>query len=425
MTAINLFVENEVILLPSHFPVSDEDMDYLAGFNSSLRNTTLEMSNQTDILLETTLCSFGQFKDSYLHIHGHLAMVVCIFGTLFNLANILVLTHRDMRTNPINMILTGIAVADCLVMVEYIPFTIHMYLLNKSERDQEEKFSLAWGYFLMFHTNFSIMIHTVSIWLTLSLAIWRFIMIKFSTLAVTLCNVQRCRAVLLLGYIVPFFLTVPNFLLFYVHSEEHEREEGGVNKTFYLHSLRFDGGDIFFSLNMWFYSFFLKLLPCVVLTVFTASLIRAMYQAEANSVKLKNGPRYSLNTEENQPKMNGRKRNTDRTTRLLIVILVLFLIAEFPIGILGMLSAILGKQFFIECYNPVGEIMDMMALTNSAVNFILYCLMSSQFRSSGKKILGIRSKQAMTNIRKMSVRVEKYPLPKRNQSQHSKDSTFV
>ena len=75
-------------------------------------------------------------------------------------------------------------------------------------------------------------------------------------------------------------------------------------------------------------------------------------------------------------------------------------------GILGMLSAILGKQFFIECYNPVGEIMDMMALTNSAVNFILYCLMSSQFRSSGKKILGIRSKQAMTNIRKMSVIVE-------------------
>ena len=79
------------------------------------------------------------FQDSYLHIHGHLAMVVCIFGTLFNLANILVLTHRDMRTNPINMILSGIAVADCLVMVEYIPFTVHMYLLNNSERDQEEK----------------------------------------------------------------------------------------------------------------------------------------------------------------------------------------------------------------------------------------------------------------------------------------------
>ena len=66
-------------------------------------------------------------------------MVVCILGTLFNIANILVLTHKDMKMNPINMILTGIAVADCLVMVEYIPFTIHMYLLEHWERDQEEE----------------------------------------------------------------------------------------------------------------------------------------------------------------------------------------------------------------------------------------------------------------------------------------------
>ena len=56
-----------------------------------------------------------------------------------------------------------------------------------------------------------------------------------------------------------------------------------------------------------------------------------MFQVEANSMKLKNGPRHSLNTEDNKPMVGGRKRNTDRTTRLLIVILVLFLIAEFPI----------------------------------------------------------------------------------------------
>ena len=32
---------------------------------------------------------------------------------------------------------------------------------------------------MVFHTNFTVMIHTVAIWLTLSLAIWRFvIMIK-------------------------------------------------------------------------------------------------------------------------------------------------------------------------------------------------------------------------------------------------------
>ena len=40
------------------------------------------------------------------------------------------LVSRDMRRNPINLILTGIAVADLLMMLEYIPFAAHMYLLK-------------------------------------------------------------------------------------------------------------------------------------------------------------------------------------------------------------------------------------------------------------------------------------------------------
>ena len=55
------------------------------------------------------------------------------------MVNMLVLTHKDMRLNPINIILTGIAVADCLVMVEYIPFNLHMYLLDDQMRVKEEK----------------------------------------------------------------------------------------------------------------------------------------------------------------------------------------------------------------------------------------------------------------------------------------------
>ena len=77
----------------------------------------------------------------YSPVHGHLSLYVCLLGCLFNLLNILVLTHANMRNNPINMILTGIAVADCLNMLEYIPFSVHMYLLDSESRDQEEMVS--------------------------------------------------------------------------------------------------------------------------------------------------------------------------------------------------------------------------------------------------------------------------------------------
>ena len=66
-------------------------------------------------------------------------MTICILGTIFNMMNILVLTHKDMRTNPINLILTGIAVADVMVMVEYIPFAVHLYLFQGASRSMEEK----------------------------------------------------------------------------------------------------------------------------------------------------------------------------------------------------------------------------------------------------------------------------------------------
>ena len=39
------------------------------------------------------------------------------------------------------------------------------------------KLCFSWGLFMLFHANFSIMIHTVSIWLTLSLAVWRLVQI--------------------------------------------------------------------------------------------------------------------------------------------------------------------------------------------------------------------------------------------------------
>lgn len=41
-------------------------------------------------------------------------------------------------------------------------------------------------------------------------------------------------------------------------------------------------------------------------------------------------------------------RRTDRTTMLLVAVLLLFLLTEFPQGILGLLSGIMGKWYVIE-----------------------------------------------------------------------------
>lgn len=53
---------------------------------------------------------------------------ICIFGTIANILNIIVLTRKDMSKTPINTILKWLAVTDMFVMIEYIPFSLYMYI---------------------------------------------------------------------------------------------------------------------------------------------------------------------------------------------------------------------------------------------------------------------------------------------------------
>ena len=50
------------------------------------------------------------------------------------------------------------------------------------------------------------------------------------------------------------------------------------------------------------YSFILKLVPCIVLTVITGFLIHALYKAEERSARLKNGNMYRRPSEPPQPR---------------------------------------------------------------------------------------------------------------------------
>jgi len=87
-------------------------------------------------------------------------------------------------------------------------------------------------------------------------------------------------------------------------------------------------------------------------------------------------------------KRSGRRRS-ERTSRMLVGVLVLFLLSEFPQGIMGFLSGLYGVEFFRKCYNAFAEIWDILALINSASNFMLYCFMSQQFRVQFRKFFPI------------------------------------
>uniref|UniRef100_A0A1I7VRH8 G_PROTEIN_RECEP_F1_2 domain-containing protein n=1 Tax=Loa loa TaxID=7209 RepID=A0A1I7VRH8_LOALO len=77
---------------------------------------------------------------------------------------------------------------------------------------------------------------------------------------------------------------------------------------------------------------------------------------------------------------------TDRTTRMLLTILCVFLITELPQGIMMVLSGILPEAFRRHIYNSLGDLLDLLSLCNACTTFVIYCSMSEQFRNEFKQV---------------------------------------
>lgn len=146
----------------------------------------------------------------------------------------------------------------------------------------------------------------------------------------------------------------------------------------------------------------IKLIPCTLLTVVSYRLINSLMEAKRRKEKLMANKRAAgAGNQAGSPSGGGgpgARNNTrggeesggsDRTTRMLLAVLLLFLITEFPQGLLSLLSGLLGDAFFRSCYIPLADLMDFVALLNSAINFILYCSMSKKFRDTFSKVFYI------------------------------------
>ncbi|KJH47838.1 hypothetical protein DICVIV_06084 [Dictyocaulus viviparus] len=126
--------------------------------------------------------------------------------------------------------------------------------------------------------------------------------------------------------------------------------------------------------NFWMAACVLKLVPCVLLTVFMTLLVRMLIEARERRSRLCGGA------------ATGNSK-AERTTAMLTGIVAVFLITELPQGILGLAAGVNPRLIFIT--NPLGNFFDLLSLINSAVNFLLCALMSHVFRREFLHTFGI------------------------------------
>lgn len=118
-------------------------------------------------------------------------------------------------------------------------------------------------------------------------------------------------------------------------------------------------------INYWMAALILKLIPCLLLTIFMTLLVRMLIEARERRSRLCGG-------------MGNGNSQAERTTAMLTGIVAIFLITELPQGVLTFAAGAHPRLTFLTL--QLNNVFDLLSLINSAVNFVLCALMSHVFR---------------------------------------------
>lgn len=132
---------------------------------------------------------------------------ICIPGLLGNVLTLIVLWERNMRTST-NAFLSALAVSDSIKLINDLLYFLSILLL----RTDDTIGNRAYGYLYPYaHFIFSMSV-CVSSWLTVSVAVERYIMVCHPTRARHLCSRQRAVTVCVAVYIIMTTLALPSAL---------------------------------------------------------------------------------------------------------------------------------------------------------------------------------------------------------------------
>ncbi|ESO95643.1 hypothetical protein LOTGIDRAFT_160192 [Lottia gigantea] len=315
-----------------------------------------------------------QFAITYGNIHGYFSIVVCIFGIISNILNIVVLTRKHM-SSPTNYILTALAIADMLTMSTYPIMACYLYIISRPDCDGTNH-SKEWMYFILFHNLFIVTCHNMAMWLTVSLAVFRYIFVCQHAMAMVMCSLARARVTVMAIVGATILICLPNYLMYTVIDYG---KSNNMTSCFWVVSseiaVRYPAYEMFVR---WLFGVVIKILPCILLTVLSTLIIIAMHEAKKRRSRL-------LGMVNRASDHDNASSEHNRTTMMLVLVVLTFVITELPQGILALISAV-NTDFFSRVYVNLGDLMDLLVLINSAVNFILYCIMSQQFRNTFKSL---------------------------------------
>lgn len=276
---------------------------------------------------------------------------------------------------PLHSILAAV---DLLTMISYLPYSVLFYIIYG---DQESPQRNTYGAicYLIFHAVTILTSHTASIWLTVAVAMFRYIHLTTNR-GKQICDMFRANLTILIVIIGSVLMNVPQLLVYEIRHHDDESS----NSSWYFLTTDNDKYGRHEMINLAQFvslAVFVKITPCVLLTVLSVLLIKIIISAQDRymSMRKRQSTTSTYQTSTLASASERKRQNqTHQTTRMLIAVIVMFIVIELPQGILFVMSGLL-EDFFEDVYWPMGNFLDLVTIVSCCVNFLLYCSMSAQF----------------------------------------------
>ena len=307
--------------------------------------------------------------------------IICSLGILGIIFTLIILSRKSMCTST-NCYLMALASTDLLFL---------LILATHLQEHQFVAFSKDYYHFIIYVTYSAILMQMflfASVWLTVMLAVERFIGICKPFLASDLCTVTKARFTVIVIYLVAVICRAPNFW------EVHVRT---VNDSLSNDSLSYiEGSELSMDTDyiIWYPwmidGVMTSILPFLLLVFFNGKLV---WEVRRSTQYLQRNQMLRQTSDSGSGNGGGGsrvEREELQVTIMLISVIIVFFICQAPYVIYTAIVSI-NRYILTETLRTLRYVTILMLALKSSVNFLLYCWFSEKFSATFRKLFELKN----------------------------------
>jgi len=289
-------------------------------------------------------------------ITGNIIAALGVFG---NLLSIVVLANPRM-TSTTSYYLIMLSIFDSIVLISLVLFMALPIIYFAT--GQLEGYYRIYPYLHPYAYPAALIAQTCSIYLTVGFTVERFIAVCHPLRATEMCNKSRAKKSIFAIFLSSIIYNIPRMLEYRVV----ETRNVITNRTeaMYVHTAL--GADPMFRHVYFIYMHMCVMLviPFLLLAVLNLQLCRAVKRSHSIAGKVTNS-----------------QRRENNLTMMVISVVAVFLVCQVPSIIDNIFMATLPSSvLYTPPFVKLTCVSSLMVITNSAVNFVLYCVFGQKFR---------------------------------------------